>query len=67
MNKAQIPIYMIVGKHDVLVAPELSRKTRSIIEERLIDYDEVNGGHNVFMIAKDVSSWAPKLIEHLDK
>ena len=60
-----MPIYMMVGKHDNLVWPVYSRKTREIIKDRLIGYDEVDGGHNVYFIGKDVS-WSKQMIAHLD-
>ena len=65
VNKSNMPIYLITAKHDNLVWPVYSRKTRETIKDRLIGYDEINGGHNVYFIGKDVS-WSKNMIAHLD-
>ena len=65
VTKTSIPMFMIVGKHDVLIAPKFSRQTRDLLKERLVDYVETDGGHNAFMVAKDVSAWSSKLTSYI--
>ena len=58
-------MFMVVGKHDVLIQPRFSRQTRDLLKSRLVDYVETDGGHNTFMVAKDVSAWSGKLKSYM--
>jgi len=46
---------MITGRHDRIVYPSDSEWVRDKIGSALIDYVEVNGGHTVFFLGKDMS------------
>lgn len=48
-----VPIALFVGKHDTGVSLEVSHLAREILGDAVISYHEVNGGHNVFTLAKD--------------
>ena len=67
VNKAKVPIYMVAGKHDILLYPEFSKDTALSINKRLVKYKEVNGGHNTFMVSADVTEWTEPLLEQLAK
>lgn len=55
VTKSSIPMHFVVAKHDLLVKAKFSRKAREIVKDRLIDYQEIDGGHNIFMVAKEVN------------
>lgn len=44
---------MVVAKHDRIVEPSVSETTKNVLGKAVIEYIEVNGGHNVFMMGSD--------------
>jgi predicted esterase len=55
VQKAGVPIAMISGLHDRIVYPADSQWVRDNLGSSLVDYVEVNGGHTVFFLGKDMS------------
>jgi len=46
---------MYVAKHDVILHPEDSAKLKDVFHDRLVNYHEIDGGHIIFFVAKDIS------------
>ena len=63
----KLPIFMANAEHDLIIRIRYSRRTRDAMKEKLTDYMEVPGGHNIWMIGSDVSAWQGRIIEHLSK
>lgn len=58
---------MVIGRHDILVAPHNSVKARNLLGKAVIDYIEIDGGHNIFMIGKDQSWFKETVMGHVMK
>ena len=65
VNKAKVPMHLVIAKHDLLVKTKFSKRVIETLKESLIDYQYVDGGHNIFMIAKSVNHWTDRLLVHL--
>jgi len=44
---------MYAALHDIMIYLEDSRFARDILSNNLVDYQEINGGHIVFMVGKN--------------
>mgnify|MGYP000922924255 CR=1 FL=1 len=44
---------MYAAVHDIMIYLEDNRFARDIISKNLVDYQEINGGHIVFMVGKN--------------
>ena len=56
---------MVIGRHDILVAPHNSIKAKNLLGKAVIDYIEIDGGHNIFMIGKDQSWFNETVMGHI--
>ena len=52
-KNTSVPIALFVGKHDCGVVKEVSLRTKEMLGDAVVSYHETNGGHNIFMLAKD--------------
>ena len=53
IKNTSLPIVMVVAKHDRIVEPAASENARQELGEAVIEYIEIGGGHNVFLVGKD--------------
>ena len=52
-QNTSVPIALFVGKHDVGVSLEVAHLAKEMLGKAVISYHEVDGGHNIFSIAKN--------------
>ena len=48
-----MPIVLIVGRDDRIVQPPVSRATKEKLGKAVLDYIEIGGGHNSWMVNYD--------------
>lgn len=63
----KIPIAMFEGKADKLADPIDAKWTADTIGKSIVHYQEIEGGHLTFMIAKDMSYWSNDVMSILQK
>lgn len=66
LENITVPTAMIVGKADKLADPQDAEWTRDTIGKAVIHYQEVEGGHLTFMIAKDMTYWTTDVMNILN-
>jgi len=62
-NINKVPIAMFVGKNDKLADPTDAEWTRNTIGSDVFHYQEINGGHLTFFIAKDMTWFNEDLMD----
>jgi hypothetical protein len=58
---------MFEGKADKLADPIDARWTRDTIGKSVFHYEEIEGGHLTFMVAKDMTYWTTGVMGILNK
>jgi len=58
---------MFEGKADKLADPIDAAWTRDTIGKSVIHYEEIEGGHLTFMVAKDMTYWSESVMIILQK
>ena len=64
---AGVPIAMYVGKHDLIVLPSQSRSLRDMISPSIVEYLEIDGGHQVFMVGTNQTYFSQNAMAHFRK
>lgn len=67
VTQAGVPIAMYVGKHDLIVLPSQSRNLRDMISDSVVEYLEIDGGHQVFMVGTNQTYFAVNAMAHFRK
>lgn len=50
-----VPIMMVAGKNDILADLEDAKWTRDEIGDAVIEFLEIDGGHETFIVGKDMT------------
>lgn len=57
---------MFVGRYDVLADPVDARWTRDQIGEAVVHYQEIDGGHETFLLGKDMTFFTKDVMDLLE-
>ena len=64
LSKIDVPTVLFVGKHDTIVNPEDTQWIKDQMKT-VIDYKEVDGGHQIFFTGKNASYFTTDVMGHL--
>jgi hypothetical protein len=64
---SKVPVVTITGKHDLMTKIEDVRRTNEILNKIIVESKEVDGGHIVFSVGKNVSYIFETVIPNLKK